>query len=412
MPSMGRARTIVWLSSATWIRGGLLLVAAGSLECFTGLATEGLACERDSDCGPQLSCDPTTKCCGGACGYGSSTTKTGIDTSTSTNESSTSEAICGNDVVEDGEDCDPGTIGVASETCNADCSFSICGDDIFNELDPGEECDDTTAAEPPFTTCDSDSCRAPLFFDPMETLTTAQWSTSIPFTAAGAQPSAVGWRLDSGRWRSGATPSCQMNQVNCAAAVQLQLSRCIVVKPSDGALIVELEHASNFNTSSNQDGGVVELELYEACGAPIKGQVAELPSALPSVVRQLIPDDDGIVNTPSCDCIDESASEPICSTEGDCVCLDGDGEPTCGACSAIGEYPNPLANRPLITDTGAVLRSTFEVQDEMLELADGTRAGGIGLRFTATFDCRQAPADDAWNLHQVAVWRLAARTGP
>jgi hypothetical protein len=47
-------------------------------------------------------------------------------------------AVCGNDVVEDVEECDDGT---ESADCNADCTASECGDDFVN-VEAGEGCDD------------------------------------------------------------------------------------------------------------------------------------------------------------------------------------------------------------------------------------------------------------------------------
>src|SRR5699024_2619275 len=40
-------------------------------------------------------------------------------------------ALCGNQIVEDGEDCDDG--GDNSADCNYDCTFASCGDAIVNE---------------------------------------------------------------------------------------------------------------------------------------------------------------------------------------------------------------------------------------------------------------------------------------
>jgi hypothetical protein len=52
-------------------------------------------------------------------------------------------AVCGNDVVEDVEECDDGVDGVPTESadCNEDCTASECGDDFVN-VEAGEGCDD------------------------------------------------------------------------------------------------------------------------------------------------------------------------------------------------------------------------------------------------------------------------------
>jgi hypothetical protein len=52
-------------------------------------------------------------------------------------------AVCGNDVVEDTEECDDGVGGVPTESadCDADCTASACGDGTINMAD-GEGCDD------------------------------------------------------------------------------------------------------------------------------------------------------------------------------------------------------------------------------------------------------------------------------
>ncbi len=48
------------------------------------------------------------------------------------------EAVCGNDVVESGEECDDGNTN-NGDGCNDKCQFEKCGDGVLNE---GEECDD------------------------------------------------------------------------------------------------------------------------------------------------------------------------------------------------------------------------------------------------------------------------------
>lgn len=52
--------------------------------------------------------------------------------------SGTGDAICGNGIIEDGEQCDDEG---ESDTCNANCTTSTCGDGFVNYT-AGEECDD------------------------------------------------------------------------------------------------------------------------------------------------------------------------------------------------------------------------------------------------------------------------------
>ena len=49
-------------------------------------------------------------------------------------------AVCGNGVIETGEDCDDGTLNsdVAVDGCRMSCRYAYCGDSV---KDTGEECD-------------------------------------------------------------------------------------------------------------------------------------------------------------------------------------------------------------------------------------------------------------------------------
>ncbi len=62
---------------------------------------------------------------------------------------------CGNGKVDSGEDCDPGTPGVSTPTCDADCTAVQCGDGFVNTA-AGEQCDQR--GDTP--TCDAD-CKTP-----------------------------------------------------------------------------------------------------------------------------------------------------------------------------------------------------------------------------------------------------------
>jgi|GEM_PF-3554349 len=64
-------------------------------------------------------------------------------------------AVCGNGVLEAGEQCDDSG---ASATCDADCTFASCGDGRLNTL-AGEACDDGEHLATCTTACREPSCR-------------------------------------------------------------------------------------------------------------------------------------------------------------------------------------------------------------------------------------------------------------
>ena len=59
-------------------------------------------------------------------------------------------AVCGNNIIEAGEDCDQG--GVHTATCNANCTTSACGDGVHNPA-ADEECDEGGATATCSATC-------------------------------------------------------------------------------------------------------------------------------------------------------------------------------------------------------------------------------------------------------------------
>lgn len=61
---------------------------------------------------------------------------------------------CGNGVVEAGEACDD---GVASATCDADCSAAVCGDGVVNSA-RGEACDDAKTGDYCSSDCSAFAC--------------------------------------------------------------------------------------------------------------------------------------------------------------------------------------------------------------------------------------------------------------
>lgn len=129
---------------------GLVFGALVLAGCFVGDAADGLPCEKDADCGIGVACqeDPATStlCCGGSCLIGGSssgsTTTVGSTTdgtsssstrgSSSGESSSTTGPLCGNGMLDPGEECDK----ELPDPCSDDCT--LCGNGV---LDAGELCD-------------------------------------------------------------------------------------------------------------------------------------------------------------------------------------------------------------------------------------------------------------------------------
>jgi cysteine-rich repeat protein len=100
-------------------RGATLAVSFGLGllgACFAGEFAQGYPCTGDADCGPALAC--IDGLCGGP----------------------GEAAVCGNGLVEVGEDCDDGNIQ-GGDGCSENCDF--CGDGITQAW---EECDDGNTA--------------------------------------------------------------------------------------------------------------------------------------------------------------------------------------------------------------------------------------------------------------------------
>lgn len=131
---------------------GVAILGALGGGCFVGDAAEGLPCEQDGDCGLGVSCaeDPAleVKCCGGSClqsaptGPGTSSSSSASASTEPTTlpetESSVDPPVCGDGMVDPGEQCDP---GADEPGCGEDCRW-LCGNE---QLDPGEDCDDEEA---------------------------------------------------------------------------------------------------------------------------------------------------------------------------------------------------------------------------------------------------------------------------
>jgi hypothetical protein len=145
-----------------------MVVAALGASCFDGADALGLPCLGDDDCGRGQRCEQGL--CGGPPATEGSTGASGSSSESSTvADSGTAESTgplpgCGNGVVEDGEDCDPGT-GLDHPACDADCSAVRCGDGHVNAM-AGEECDDTNDEQVDDCTPE---CRTTLFWDDIDT---------------------------------------------------------------------------------------------------------------------------------------------------------------------------------------------------------------------------------------------------
>lgn len=129
--------------SAFWLLSGFALPLF--VACFGGEFLQGQPCENDRDCGPILSCVDSV-CAGltGICGDGVVNDGEECDDgNTDNNDGCTVEcrsAVCGNGRMETeaGEECDDGNDNDNDECTNA-CTTAICGDGARG---PGEECDD------------------------------------------------------------------------------------------------------------------------------------------------------------------------------------------------------------------------------------------------------------------------------
>jgi len=409
---------------------GVMFGSIGSAGCFTGTGADGLPCRTDSDCGLSLRCNRETGCCGGPCQVDVAATDGTVATMASTDESASDvstvgtetgvEPVCGNDVVETGEACDPGSNADGPRNtpeCDGDCTVPVCGDAWINPAtSPPEACDEGIANRSgPFTTCD-EACQHPLFYDPMDSErdTTERWQITnadsrAPGTPDPMLPSSLTntWHFVDGWW-SGNSAGCEEGDpvARCAGGqAQLELKECVSIADIDGDLVLSFEHEYAFSTGmgmTTQDGAVVLLTLFEDCNAD--------PS-VPPVARQ--PDvprsgTGGYSHDLGCDCF--PSGEVVCNDPRECTAC---AEFPCllGACYGISatdhELPNPLAGRSVFRDQPerGLVRSEFVLDEASLQLSEGVRAGGFGLRFVTGYDCRQRSPVDSWKIHRVAVWR-------
>jgi cysteine-rich repeat protein len=104
--------------------------------------------EACDDAGESATCD--ADCSIAECGDGTVNTTAGeeCDGGPDCDDQCKFAAVCGNGVIEDGEDCDDSG---QSATCDVDCTFVICGDGVTNAM-AGEACDAAGESQ----TCDMD----------------------------------------------------------------------------------------------------------------------------------------------------------------------------------------------------------------------------------------------------------------
>lgn len=163
------------LGEKGWWKGAGLCLLVGA--CFSGEFVQGLPCQTDADCGPKLICvnelcggpgDPalcgnglvdigeecdeegdncTPECRRPVCGDGYVGLGEGCDDGNTVDGDECSATcqlpgpppMCGNGEVEAGEECDDGNTE-DGDACTQVCSLPVCGDGFIG---PGEECDDS-----------------------------------------------------------------------------------------------------------------------------------------------------------------------------------------------------------------------------------------------------------------------------
>lgn len=130
---------------------------------------------------------------------------------------------CGDSIVDTGEECDGGPDG--SSTCDFDCTYSVCGDNIVNTL-AGEECDDEN-------TSNGDGC-----------------SSICTFETCGNGTVDMGEDCDGGDGRAWDTSTCDAD--------------CTTPTCGDGYLNPHAEACDDGNTSNGD--GCSSTCIIEECG--------------------------------------------------------------------------------------------------------------------------------------------------
>lgn len=157
------------MSRNTFFASLLLLTITGCADD----ATPGMGGDSTSGDG-STSANPTTSTTSTAgettvASIGSTSSDAGSETSAESeteagtdggsSSSGGTEAVCGNGVVEDDEECDDEG---ASKSCDADCTAATCGDVTVNRA-AGEECDDGN--DEPLDGCSNECTTSPVAFE-------------------------------------------------------------------------------------------------------------------------------------------------------------------------------------------------------------------------------------------------------
>lgn len=272
-----------WLGVARMSIAALALGAGTA--CFDGANAQGLPCVSDEECGIGQSCEQGF--CGGPPATSSAGTSSGSST-TSVDSSTGPSVVCGDGIVDEGEDCDPG--GEDTMGCDADCTQVVCGDGYINAM-AGELCDDGNDSSVDECTAE---CLPTLFWDDMEDGPTsaAKWTTDIPShrsTIEGAPFSltmAQGWiqgtlGMGQGVWHTGQYP-------DDSGTARLITEFIVFPDNPDPGVVYELHfrHTLRFDGNGVQDdycmerpqfsdGGIVSIfergQMPRMIGPPIGG---------------------------------------------------------------------------------------------------------------------------------------------
>jgi cysteine-rich repeat protein len=115
-----------------------------------GDTLDGMSETADSNSSSSSATDSSSSDDSSSSSDANDTSTTASDTNSATDTSETGDPLCGNAIVEGGEQCDNGPDNVESGECLPDCSFNVCGDTFVG---PAEGCDDGNVA-------DGDGCSA------------------------------------------------------------------------------------------------------------------------------------------------------------------------------------------------------------------------------------------------------------